>query len=180
MVDPVIIETLQEKFEALQPLMSERLRRYWAATEAKALGHGGMAAVTQATGLSRHTMARGLAELADTPALAIPSLTRSRHVGGGRRQVIEPDPTVRQDLETLVEPATRGEPLSPWRWTCTSTRKLAEALQTHGHRVGARTVARLLHAMDESLHAKRKTREGSAHPDRTAQFASMNAPVRAC
>jgi transposase len=179
MADPIMIETLKEKFEALQPLMSERLRRHWAATEAKALGQGGIAAVIHATGLSRNTITRGMAELADTPKLSLPSPTRSRRPGGGRRPVIETDPTVIQALETLVEPTTRGDPMSPLRWTCKSTRKLAEALQRQGHRVGARTVARLLHALDYSLQANRKTREGSSHPDRNAQFEYINAQVRA-
>ncbi len=179
MADPVMIETLKEKFEALQPLMSERLRRYWAATEAKALGYGGIAAITHATDLSRNTIARGLAELAVPQTLSISSPTRSRRPGGGRPPVIETDPTVIQALETLVEPTTRGDPMSPLRWTCKSTRKLAEALQRQGHRVGVRTVARLLHALDYSLQANRKTREGSSHPDRNAQFAYINAQVRA-
>jgi hypothetical protein len=179
MADPVMIETLKEKFEALQPLMSERLRRYWAATEAKALGHGGIAAVTRATGLSRNTIARGLAELTAPQPLSISSPTRSRRPGGGRPPVIETDRTVLEALETLVEPTTRGDPMSPLRWTCKSTRKLAEALQRQGHRVGARTVARLLHALDYSLQANRKTREGSSHPDRNTQFEYINAQVRA-
>jgi hypothetical protein len=178
MADRVMIETLKEKFEALQPLMSERLRRYWAATEAKALGHGGIAAVTHATGLSRNTIARGLAELTAHQPLSISSPTRSRRPGGGRPPVIETDRTVLEALETLVEPTTCGDPMSPLRWTCKSTRKLAEALQRQGHRVGARTVARLLHALDYSLQANRKTREGSSHPDRNAQFAYINAQVR--
>ena len=179
MADSIMIETLKEKLEALQPLMSERLRRHWAATEAKALGQGGIAAVIHATGLSRNTITRGMAELADTPKLSLPSPTRSRRPGGGRRPVIETDPTVIQALETLVEPTTRGDPMSPLRWTCKSTRKLAEALQRQGHRVGARTVARLFHALDYSLQANRKTREGSSHPDRNAQFEYINAQVRA-
>src|SRR5438876_6723391 len=104
MADSVMLETLKEKFEALQPLMSERLRRYWAATEAKALGYGGIAAVTHATGLSRHTIVRGLAELAASPTLSRASPTRSRRPGGGRPPVIETDPTVIQALETRVEP----------------------------------------------------------------------------
>ena len=179
MADPVMLETLKEKFEALQPLMSERLRRYWAATEAKALGSGGIAAVTHATGLSRTTIARGLAELAAPETLANSSPMRSRRPGGGRPPLIETDPTVIQALETLVKPTTRGDPMSPLRWTCQSTRQLAEALQRQGHRVGARTVARLLHALDYSLQAHRKTREGSSHPDRNAQFAYLNEHVRA-
>jgi hypothetical protein len=174
-----MIETLKAKFEALQPLMSERLRRYWAATEAKALGYGGIAAVTHATGLSRNTIARGLAELAVPQPLSISSPTRSRCPGGGRPSVIETDPAVLQALETLVEPTTRGDPMSPLRWTCKSTRKLAEALQRQGHRIGARTVARLLHALDYRLQANRKTLEGSSHPDRNAQFEYINAQVRA-
>jgi hypothetical protein len=120
-----------------------------------------------------------MAELADTPKLSLPSPTRSRRPGGGRRPVIETDPTVIQALETLVEPTTRGDPMSPLRWTCKSTRKLAEALQRQGHRVGARTVARLLHALDYSLQANRTTREGSSPPDRNAQFAYINVHVRA-
>src|SRR2546422_2278725 len=174
MADPMMIDTRKEKFEALQPLMSERLRRHWAAPEAQALGQGGMAAVIHATGLSRHTMTRGRAERADTPKLSLPSPTRSRRPGGGRRPVIETDPTVIQALETLVEPTTRGDPMSPWRWTCQSPRTLAEALQKQRQRGGARTVARLLHALDYSLQANRKTREGSSHPDRNAQFEYIN------
>ena len=178
MAHPVIVETLKEKFETLRPLMNERLRRHWATTEAKALGPGGITAVTQATGLSRNTIARGLAELAGTHELSPLSPTRSRHLGGGRKPVIETDPTVLQALETLVEPTTRGDPMSPLRWTCKSTRKLAEELRGQGPRVGARTVACLLHALDYSLQANRKTREGSSHPDRNAQFEHINAQVR--
>jgi len=170
MANPVIVETLKEKFETLRPLMSERLRRQWAATEAKARGHGGMTAVTQAMGLSRNTMAHGLVELAGTRALSTVSLTRGRRLGGEHKPVIETDPTVRQALETLVEPTTRGEPMSPLRWTCKSTRKLAEELRGQGHRVSARTVAGLLHASDYSLHANRKTCEGSSHPGRNAGY----------
>ena len=179
MADPLMIETLKAKVEALQPLMRERLRRYWAATEAKALGSGGMAAVTHATGLSRHTMARGLAELAAPETLSSSSPMRSRRPGGGRPPLIETDPTVIQALETLVEPTTCGDPMSPLRWTCKSTRRLAETLQRQGHRVGARTVAHLLHALDDSLQANRKTREGSSHPDRNAQFEYINEQVGA-
>jgi len=180
MANPVMLETLQEKLEALQPLMSARLRRYWAATEAKALGHGGMAAGTHATGLSRHPMARGLAELAAPPTLSSASLTRSRRPGGGRPPLLETDPSVPHALETLVEPTTRGDPMSPLRWTWKSTRKLAAARQQPGQRVGARTVAPLLPALDESLQANRKTREGHSPPDRTAPCAYLHAQVRAC
>ena len=179
MADPLMIETLKEPFEALQPLMSARLRRDGAATEAQALGDGGMAAGTHATGRSRQTMARGLAELAAPQTLSRSSPTRSRRPGGGRPPGIETDPTVLQALETLVEPTTRGDPMSPRRWTGQSPRTLAEALQRPGHRVGARTVAHRRHAWDDRLQATRKTREGSTPPDRHAPCADMNAPGQA-
>jgi hypothetical protein len=179
MADNAIIETLQEKFEALQPLMSERLRRHWAATEAKALGRGGVAMVMRATGLSRNTIMRGLGALAAPQASACPLLTRSRRAGGGRKPRSETAPTLLQALDALVEPTTRGDPMSPLRWTCKSPRKLAEALQSQGHGIGARTVARLLYALDDRLQANRKTHEGSAHPDRHAQFEYINAQVGA-
>jgi len=172
-----MVELLKEKYEALRPFMSERLRRHWAATEAKALGHGGIAVVTEATGLSRNTIVRGMAELAGPHELSVPSPTRSRQSGGGRKSVLETDPTVLQDLEILVEPTSRGDPMSPLRWTCKSTGKLAEELQGRGHRISTRTVARLLHALEYSLQANRKTREGSSHADRNAQFEYINAQV---
>ena len=174
MADPLMIETLKEKLEALPPLMSERWRRYWAATEAKALGYGGSAAVTHATGLSRQTLARGLADRTAPQTLPSSSPPRSR-----RPPAIETAPTVRHALETLVDPTTRGAPMSPLGWTGKSPRKLAEALQPHGHRGGARTVAPLVPALDDSRPANRQSREGSAPPDRHAPFAYMNAHGRA-
>lgn len=179
MADPTIIETLQEKFEALRPLMSERLCRHWAATEARVLGRGGIAVIMRATGLSRNTITRGIAELAAAQESPTPEPARTRRSGGGRKSVTETDPALLQDLEALVEPSTRGDPMSPLRWTCKSTRTLAEELQGKGHRVSARTVSRLWHALDYSLQATRKTREGSAHPDRNTQFEYINAQVRA-
>ena len=178
MADDEIIETLQDKFELLRPLMGERLRRHWAATEAKALGHGGVATVMRATGFARNTIVRGLAELAAPHETPLPSPPRSRRAGGGRKALMETDPTLLQALEALVEPTTRGDPMSPLRWTCKSTRKLAEELQSHGHRVGTRTVSRLLYGLDYSLQANRKTREGTSHPDRNAQFEHINTQVR--
>lgn len=179
MADSTLITTLQTKFEALRPLMSERLRRHWAAAEARALGRGGIATIVRATGLSRNTIVCGMAELGLSQEESTPESTRTRRLGGGRKPVIETDPTLLQDLEALVEPSTRGDPMSPLRWTCKSTRKLAQELQGKGHRVGERTVARLLHDLDYSLQANRKTREGNSHPDRNRQFAYINAQVRA-
>ena len=178
MAQPTSIEILQEKFRALRPLLSERLRRYWAATEAKAMGHGGIAAVMRATGLSRNTIARGMRELAGSQASLPLSPARSRRAGAGRKPLEEVDPTLLEALVALVQPSTRGDPMSPLRWTCKSTRKLAEELQQQGHRIGDRTVARMLHALDYSLQANRKTREGSSQPDRNAQFEYLNSQVK--
>ena len=157
--------------------MSEKLRRLWAGAEAQTLGRGGIAAVSQATGLSRATIGSGLRELKQGGTRPVPE-TRVRRKGGGRKALTESDPAVLKDLEELVEPSTRGHPQSALRWTCKSTTKLAEELRRRGHRIGPRTVAELLHALDYSLQANRKTREGSSHPDRNAQFEHINRRIQ--
>ena len=147
----------------------------WAATEARALGRGGVALVTAATGLQRNTIRAGVREL-EAPGVVPPvAEQRVRAPGGGRKPVTTQDPTLLRDLEALVDPVTRGDPMSPLRWTCKSTRELAVALQARGHRVSHQTVAELLHALRYSLQGNRKTTEGAAHPDRDAQFAHINA-----
>src|SRR5271156_5492409 len=164
------LEAVRRKFELLRPLMTERMRRHWAACEALTLSRGGVTLVAQATGLSRTTIWAGLRELQhpeSVPADALP-LERSRQAGAGRPFLEESDPSLVKDLETLLEATTRGDPQSPLRWTCKSTRNLAEELQHQGHAVGYRTVAALLHNLDYSLQANRKTREGASHPDRDA------------
>jgi hypothetical protein len=163
---------LKEKYERLQPLLNERQRRLWAATEALAWGQGGITRVAEATGLSRMTIRAGIRELRQQEHQPEQMLEpeRVRRRGGGRRPLTATDPTLLRDLEQLVDPVTRGDPRSPLRWTCKSTAKLAAALQRQGHRVGARTVAQLLHALDYHLQAPRKTREGCRHPDRDARF----------
>ena len=158
--------------------MNEKLRRLWAGAEAQALGRGGIAAVSRATGLSRATIGCGLRELPQAGARPAQEV-RVRRKGGGRKSLTDSDPGVLRDLEDLVEPSTRGDPQSPLRWTCKSTSKLAEELRQTGHRIGPRTVADLLHHMDYSLQANRKTREGSSHPDRNAQFEYINRKIRA-
>jgi transposase len=176
-----IVATVRRKFEMLGPLMTERMRRHWAATEALALPRGGISLVAQATGLSRTTIWTGLRELQAQPP-ADPDdwpATRSRRAGAGRPLAEDHDPALLDDLERLVEPATRGDPQSPLRWTCKSTRHLAQALQQQGHAVSHQTVALLLHELGYSLQANRKTREESSHPDRNAQFEYINAQVRA-
>jgi hypothetical protein len=178
---PSIIAGLREKFELLSAAMTERVRRHWAATEALALGRGGVSLVARATGLSRTTITAGIREVRSPHADAGPSLDpqRSRRAGGGRKMVEQYDPTLLRDLERLVEPTARGDPMSPLRWTCKSTRHLAEALRGQGHTISYKTVATLLGYLGYSLQANRKTREGSSHPDRDAQFAFINRRVLA-
>jgi hypothetical protein len=174
------LEAVRRKFELLRPLMTERMRRHWAACEAMTLPRGGVTLVAQATGLSRTTIWAGLRELQDPDNAPDDDLSaeRSRHEGAGRPSLSQTDPILVKDLEALVEPTTRGDPQSPLRWTCKSTRNLAGELKHQGHRVSYRTVAALLHDLDYSLQANRKTREGSSHPARNAQFEHISRQVR--
>jgi hypothetical protein len=159
--------------------LDERSRRQWAAAEAQAIGFGGASMVAAATGLARDTIRAGLRELAyrhnhpdewPSPGLRKP--------GGGRKRLTDSDPALAAALEALVEPLTRGDPESPLRWTCKSTRKLAEELTGQGHAVSYRSVAWLLHEAGYSLQANRKTREGNQSPDRNAQFEYINAQAQ--
>ena len=178
MRDAQLIARIQRKYWLLEPEMDERGRRQWAAAEARALGWGGVTAVAWATGLSRTTITAGLHEL-DLPARQrAAEASRVRRPGGGRRPLKQTDPGLRAALEALIEPLTRGDPQSPLRWTCKSTRRLAEELTRQNHPVAARSVAALLLEEGYSLQANRKTREGAAHPDRNAQFEYINACVR--
>jgi len=158
--------------------MDERSRRQWAAAEASELGWGGVTAVARATGLSRTTITAGLRDL-ELPARqrAVEGM-RVRRPGGGRKPLTETDPGLVAALEALIEPVTRGDPESPLRWTCKSTRRLADELTRKRHPVGVNTVAALLRRAGYSLQANRKTREGARHPDRNAQFKHINAQVR--
>ena len=167
-------EGLSQLFARLRPLLGEREWRLIGAGIAQLLGPGGISAVARAARSGRGTIARGLSELADgTGAVALPQ-GRQRRPGGGRKPLIEHDPTLLRDLEALVEPTTRGDPQSGLRWTCKSLRKLADELGRQGHQVSARKVGELLHEQGYSLQANRKTEEGSDHPDRDAQFAHIN------
>ena len=170
------LETIRSKYAALRPVLDERVCRLWAATEAAALGRGGISRVAAATGISRRRIAAGLAELR-TLAAGNPApgpRPRVRRPGGGRKSKTETDPTLLDDLEALVEPVTRGDPRSPLRWTCKSTHKLAAALREQGHEISHETVRQLLLGLDYRLQATSKTREGSEHPDRNAQFEHIN------
>ena len=156
------------------------MRRQWAATEASDLGWGGVTSVALATGLARNTILVGTRELEHrrTHPREVVRL-RVRDLGGGRRPLSEVDPGLQRALDALVDPATRGHPESPLRWTCKSTRTLAHELQRQNHPVSDRTVAALLKAAGYSLQANRKTREGSSHADRNAQFEYINRRVLA-
>jgi hypothetical protein len=178
MHDARTIEGIRQKFLALSPVMDERMRRQWAATEAAALGWGGITAVAKATGLAWNTVKVGMRELDQRAAQPQePVADRIRRPGAGRKRLAETDPQLLRALEALVDPLTRGDPQSPLRWTCKSTAKLADELTRQNHPVSDRTVATLLKQAGYSLQANRKTREGNQHPDRNAQFEHINARV---
>jgi len=177
-------DPIRERFLSLSPHLSERERRLFAATEARAAGYGGIAAVSAATGIAVSTIGRGLKELSALDTLAP---DRVRRPGGGRKLLVDKDATLLDDLLALVEPAgsaaphpsERGYPVSPLRWTCKSLSQLAAALVAQGHRIGRTVVGELLHKQKFSLQANRKTREGEGHPDRNAQFVHINDSVKA-
>jgi hypothetical protein len=178
MQDAQTAERIRRTYDALRPEMDERMRRQWAAAEARGLGYGGVTTVSCATGLSRTTIAAGRAEL-DLPAwMRWSEAARIRRPGAGRRPVTENDPQLLAALESLIEPSTRGDPESALRWTCKSTRRLADELTQLGHPVGRMKVWALLHEAGYSLQADCKTREGSSHPDRDAQFNYIDRLVR--
>src|SRR5512144_933286 len=170
-----IIETLRKKFERISGVLDERGRRVWAAAEAEALGYGGQSLVAKATGLARTTLYReGVRQASDQP---IPAGGRMRKMGGGRKKLTEQEPPLLSALEALVEPTPRGDPENPLRWTCLSTRQLAVALNQRGYRIGRQTVATLLEELGYSLQGNQKTKEGSSHPDRDAQFRYIHGRV---
>ena len=168
-------ERLAWFLETVSPHLDERQRRILAGAQARTLGRGGIVAVAEATGMSRSTVQAALAEV---DAGVEPS-DRIRRPGGGRPRLIDKDPTLLQDLDDLVEPESRGDPMCPLRWTCKSTDQLARALNAMGHQVSPDTVGRLLKAMGYSLQAPAKENEGAQHPDRDAQFGHLNAQVEA-
>ncbi len=181
MNEQATLASLASKLALILPQLSERQRRLMLGAEARALGHGGITLVARAAGVSRTTVHTALAEL-DTPAqpdAVVLASDRSRRPGGGRHALQTSDPTLLADLDALVEPTTRGDPMSPLRWTCKSTRQLAAALCAQGHRVSHQTVASLLEHLEYSLQAPRKLLEGTSHPDRDAQFTYLNAQVSA-
>ncbi|MBB4938184.1 hypothetical protein FHR32_002489 [Streptosporangium album] len=166
---------LRAKFEQILPHLDERCRRLYLASEAAVLGHGGIALVAAASGISTATIARGIIELETHPA----PTRRIRASGAGRKPLTVTDPGLLPALESLIEPHTRGDPVSPLRWTTLSLRSLAHALSAQKHPIGATTVGHLLHGLGYSLQGTAKTTEGTRHPDRDAQFAHLNATAAA-
>jgi transposase len=168
-------EALATMFATLAPHLNERQRRLLAGAQARALGRGGVAAVARASGMSRSTVQTGAREVDEGPE----QTTRVRRAGAGRPRLIDKDPALLSNLDDLVEPTARGSPMSPLRWTCKSTRNLADELAAQGHAISPNTVAELLHYMGYSLQAPSKQVEGARHPDRDGQFRYINAQAGA-
>jgi len=166
-------ERLARKFQVVLPTLNERQRRIYLATEAEYLGHGGISLVSRLSGVARTTIHGAL----DEEALSMP-VERSRKEGGGRKKLRDADPDLVRRVKELVDPETRGDPMSPLQWTCKSTRQLAQTLTESGHPVSHRVVGEILKAEGYSLQSPVKTREGSDHPDRDAQFRYLNNQVR--
>jgi Rhodopirellula transposase DDE domain len=174
------LQAIEAKYQALSRRLDEATLRLWVATEARSLGRGGVSLVAKAAGVSRTTIYAGLAELeaaskasrkrGAASAAASEPARRVRAAGGGRKKLIDLNPGLLESLDALVEPTSRGDPMSPLRWTCKSTTRLAKELNLMGHAVSQRTVCDLLARLNYSLQSVRKTREGSHHEDRDAQF----------
>ena len=168
---------LASKFESVWPLLDERTRRIMAAGEAIALGYGGISLVSRACGLSRKAISKGIREIQEGSAS---KAGRIRRPGGGRKPITVSDPQIVEALEAMIDDQTRGDPESPLRWICKSTRTIAGELARLQHPVSHMKVAQLLHGLEYSLQGNRKTQEGSDHPDRDAQFRYINRSVKRC
>ena len=172
------VKAIKKKFKMLSGYLQERTLRAWAAAEALGIGRGGISAVAAATGLSRTTVHSAVNELLSKPAVRPDMIARQRKPGGGRQRLTRKDPALLEELDRLIDPATRGDPESPLRWTSKSTTKLAAALTKAGHPISQRTVCDLLAEMGYSLQSVRKSREGAEHPDRDAQFQYIDQRVK--
>jgi hypothetical protein len=170
-------KAIRLRYEALSAVLDERGRRRFASAEALAAGRGGVSAVSKITGIARSTIDRGLVELRGEED-SFSSPRRVRRAGGGRKRAAEKDPTLLSDLKRLVEPTTRGDPMTPLLWTAKSLRNLAAGLTELGHCVCHNVVAGLLREQGYSLQSNRKTLEGASHPDRDAQFHYINDQVK--
>jgi hypothetical protein len=168
-------DNIRKRFELLAPLFDERAQRLLVGAEAACIGYGGVSLVSRATGISRETVAEGVKDVTEPERLP---KGRIRREGGGRKRTVLKDPALQTDLESLIDPMTRGDPESPLRWTCKSIRKLSAELNAMGHSTSHRMVADLLHEMKYGLQANKKTIEGSSRPDRNAQFEHINKAVQ--
>ena len=168
-------QLIRQRFEALEPVLDEQGRRRFAAAEALALGHGGVTLVSKVTGIARSTINRGIDEIEERRSAGE---GRVRRPGGGRKPKTEQDPTLLEDLKNLLEASTRGDPMSPLLWTSKSLEKLSVALKDMSHDVCPNVVAKLFRQLGYSLQSNRKTREGSNHPDRDAQFRYLDARMK--
>jgi len=163
---------IQRRYNLIKPFFNEKARRLFLAAEAKAIGWGGIEKVSRVTGASSETISKGCKELEEEPEVIESGKIRKQ--GGGRKKLIDTDPTLLSDLNSLIEPTTRGDPESPLRWTCKSTRKLARELKSMGHNVSHMRVADILHSQGYCLQSNQKVIEGDNHPDRNAQFIFIN------
>lgn len=171
MIPKETIDSINAKFSALKAELDERSRRQWAAAEAISLGHGGVTAVSRATGIAESTIRIGKCEIQTRESgRSKNGARRIRKEGGGRKALTDKDSNLLEMLDSLFEPSSRGDPMSPLRWTCKSTRKLAQELSKRGHRVSHTKVGQLLAGLNYSLQGTRKRMEGKSHPDRDAQF----------
>jgi transposase len=169
-------EIISKRFKILEPILNERMRRHFAAAEALAIGHGGITFVAEATGVSRRAITAGCKEIKNISKddLAAQGI---RKKGAGRKRAVDNQPLLLQELEKLIEPYTRGDPVSPLRWTCKSVRNLSEELKERGFKASYNLVAELLKDAGYSLQANQKSLEGSSHPDRNLQFEYINSKV---
>jgi hypothetical protein len=163
---------IQHRYNLLKPFLNEKARRLFLAAEAKAIGWGGIEAVSRATGASSDTISKGCKELEEEPKVI--ESGKIRKPGGGRKRLVDTDSTLLPDLDSLIEPTERGDPESPLRWTCKSTRKLASELRSMGHDVSHTRVAEALRNQGYSLQSNQKVIEGADHPDRNSQFIYIN------
>ncbi len=168
--------SIEQRYKGLSPVLNEQALRRFAATEAQAFGRGGVSAVSRITGIARSTISRGMKEITESRQV---EAGRIRKPGGGGKAKLTEDSTLLADLGQLVEPATRGDPMRPLRWTSKSLRHLSEALRSLGHSVCPHVIADGLRKLGFSLQANSKTREGSSHVDRNAQFQYISDQAKA-
>jgi transposase len=175
MKNHALIRDIQKKYQVMSPLLTERSKRVWCAVEARQIGWGGVSIIHKATGVSRPTIHRGIDELAEPTDL---SPLQSRCAGGGRKSLTDHCPDLPKALDALIDPVERGDPETPLRWTCKSTRHLADELNRQGYEISPSAVRFLLHELEYSLQGNRKTHEGEDEPDRNEQFLYINDQVK--